>query len=151
MYNSYHRLMTTLKSLYLLLSSVLIILLLIFIIINPDFVVRLQVTILNRYSLPVCNISGSFVGYFCVLPVGIMMSSGFVLCAVIFISQCHCHPVRHVHQAFFVLIINEANILLWNTVVTLIWSTTATMRCPYGVRQLTCAIVRMIAVHGTLL
>ena len=30
----------------------------------------------------------------------------------------------------FVLMINEANILLWQTVVTLIWSTTATMRRP---------------------
>ena len=79
------------------------------------------------------------------LPVGIMMSIGFVLYAVIFLSQCHCHPVWHVHQAFFVLIINEANILLWQTVVTLIWSTTATMRCPSGVRQLTRAIVRTIA------
>ena len=29
------------------------------------------------------------------LPVGIMMSSGLVLWAVIFLSQCHCHPVRH--------------------------------------------------------
>ena len=92
-------------------------------IINPDFVVRLQVTILNRFIY----------GIFCVLPVGIMMSIGFVLCAVIFLSQCHCHPVRHVHQAFFVLIINEVNILLWQTVVTFIWSTTATMRCPSGV------------------
>ena len=86
-----------------------------------------------------------------ILRVGIMMSSGFVLCAVIFLSQCHCRPVRHVHQAFFVLMINEANIILWQTVVTLIWSTTATMGCPYGVRQLTRAIVRMVSVRGTLL
>ena len=103
-------------------------------IINPDFVVRLQVTILNRNSLPVCNISDSFMEY-----------SEFVLCAVFFLSQCHCHPVRHVHQAFFVLMINEANILLWHTVVTLNWSTTATMRCSSGVRQLTRAIVWTIA------
>ena len=49
MYNSYHRLMTTLKSLYLASCSNKFI-------INPDFVVRLQVTILNHDSLPVCNI-----------------------------------------------------------------------------------------------
>ena len=38
---------------------------------------------------------------FRMLPVGIMMSSGFFLCAVIFLSQCHCHSVRHVHLALF--------------------------------------------------
>ena len=41
MYNSYHSLMTTLKSLYLVFCSNKLIS-------NPDFVVRLQVTILKR-------------------------------------------------------------------------------------------------------
>ena len=49
----------------------------------------------------------------------------------------------------FVLMFNEANILLWQIVVTLIWSTMATIRCPYGVRQLTRAIVQTIVVRGT--
>ena len=49
MYNSSHRLMTTLKIPYVVFCSNKFI-------INPDFVVRLQVTILNRDLLPVCNI-----------------------------------------------------------------------------------------------
>ena len=57
MYNSYHSLMTTLKSPYLVFCSNNFI-------INPDFVVRLGVTILNHDSLPVVTFRfGSFVGY----------------------------------------------------------------------------------------
>ena len=44
MYNSYHSLMTTLKSLYLVFCCNKFI-------INPDFVVRLQVTILKRWQI----------------------------------------------------------------------------------------------------
>ena len=44
MFNSYHSLMTTLKSLYLVFCCNKFI-------INPDFVVRLQVTILKRWQI----------------------------------------------------------------------------------------------------
>ena len=145
MYNSYHSLMTTLKSLYLVLSSVLIILLLILILL---FVSRLLFWIVIRFrfvTFPVhlwdiqrvasWNNDVEWIHFVC----------GYLSNAVSLSLSSACTPS-------FVLMINEANILLWQTVVvTFIWSTTATMRRPYGVRQLTRAIVRTIAVRGTLL
>ena len=49
----------------------------------------------------------------------------------------------------FVLMINEANIILWPTVVD--DDNNATSVPAYGIRQLTRAIVQTIAVRGTLL
>ena len=96
MYNSYHSLMTTLKSLFLLFCCNKFI-------INPDFVVRLQVTILkhsqiandsDRYSSR--SVGSAIVSdsdYRSMFCAPFAWSSGFVLCAVIFLSQCHCHSV----------------------------------------------------------
>ena len=140
MYNSYHSLMTTLKSLYLVFCCNNFI-------INPDFVVRLQVTSWNRDSLPICNVCGIFqrVSSWIIDVKWICFVCGYLSIAVSLSLSSACTPS-------FVLMINEANILFWQTVVTLNWSTTATtMRCPYGVRQLTHAIVRTIAWRGTLL
>ena len=79
MYNSYHSLMTTLKSPYFVFCCNKFI-------INPDFVVLLQVTILKRSQIANDSDRYSFLCAVCM--------SGFVLCAVIFLSQCHCHSLQ---------------------------------------------------------
>ena len=53
----------------------------------------------------------------------ILFVCGYLSIAVSLSLSSACTPS-------FVLVINEANILLWQTVVTLIWSSTATMRRP---------------------
>ena len=94
MYDLYHSLMTTLKSPYLVFCCNKFF-------INPDFAVRLQVTILKRsqtandsvrYSgVRLCHGTSIIIRILCAVCV---MSTGFVLCAVIFLSQCHCHSVQ---------------------------------------------------------